>query len=284
MTEVFDEAAVERAVRTYRLAVPRSARSGRVGGVLGARAGGSMELHDFRAYQPGDDLRQLDWNAMARTEQLIVRVRREEVSPRVELLVDASRSMTVSAVKSTRTRELATVLARIAQAQGLDPSVVLAGPEPRRAHDALPRLLRTFPFEAALPLTESLRRAPVLRTCGIRVVLSDFLFDVPLDALLGRLAEGAASLVLVQILADDDLAPEPGGTVTLVDSETGERLDRELDERVLASYERRFRAHQAALAAAARRVRGDVRTLAASRPLEESLRSELAGHLLEVRG
>ena len=45
----------------YCLAAPRRAPQGTAGSQLGRLAGESMEFMDHREYQPGDDLRRLDW-------------------------------------------------------------------------------------------------------------------------------------------------------------------------------------------------------------------------------
>jgi uncharacterized protein (DUF58 family) len=114
-----DEAAVARLVPGLTLALPRVPHRGRVGEVRATSAGSSLELHDFRAYQPGDDLRQVDWNAVARTGELILRIRQDEVSPRVEVVLDGSRSMALSARKAACTREVALLTAgTVAHAAG----------------------------------------------------------------------------------------------------------------------------------------------------------------------
>ena len=89
-TPKLDLAAVERAARGLALRTPRTPQRGKIGEVRSSSTGSSMELHDFRLYHPGDDVRHLDWNAVARTGELVLRVRQAEVSPRLELLLDAS--------------------------------------------------------------------------------------------------------------------------------------------------------------------------------------------------
>ena len=82
----------ERAGLRYRLGLPPRAAGG-AGTTLGRRAGSSLEFRDYRDYHPGDDLRHVDWNAYARSDQLSVKLYREEVTPHVDLIVDGSRSM-----------------------------------------------------------------------------------------------------------------------------------------------------------------------------------------------
>ena len=81
----------------YVLRTPRGLPAGTVGLHQGARAGSSLEFKEHRDYEPGDDLRHIDWNAYARSDQLSVKLFREEVTPHVDVVVDASRSMALEA-------------------------------------------------------------------------------------------------------------------------------------------------------------------------------------------
>ncbi|MBQ2626035.1 MAG: DUF58 domain-containing protein, partial [Kiritimatiellae bacterium] len=86
--------------RGLRFLLPRLALRGGVGSRLGSRAGESLEFQDYRDYAPGDDLRNLDWNILARTEREVVKVRREEVAPVIEVFRDRSASMETPSAKS----------------------------------------------------------------------------------------------------------------------------------------------------------------------------------------
>ncbi|MCV6587753.1 MAG: DUF58 domain-containing protein [Marinobacterium sp.] len=55
--------------------------------------GRGMEFDDVRRYQPGDDIRLLDWRLLARTGELHTRLYREERERPVFLLLDMSASM-----------------------------------------------------------------------------------------------------------------------------------------------------------------------------------------------
>ena len=65
----------QRAGARWRLAVP--APIGLAGDALGKRAGSSLEFQEHREYQPGDDLRHLDWAAYGRSDRLVVKRFRE---------------------------------------------------------------------------------------------------------------------------------------------------------------------------------------------------------------
>lgn len=55
--------------------------------------GFSVEFTEHRAYQPGDELRYLDWRILARTDRPYVKQFEEETNLRAMVLVDVSRSM-----------------------------------------------------------------------------------------------------------------------------------------------------------------------------------------------
>lgn len=55
--------------------------------------GPGLEFSAYRSYQPGDDLRWLDWKRYARTDRYYIRESEIETSISVRLLVDASASM-----------------------------------------------------------------------------------------------------------------------------------------------------------------------------------------------
>ena len=68
-------------------------RGGLKGGRRSVKRGQSVEFADFRDYALGDDLRQLDWNVLARLEKLFVKLFVEEEDVTITLLLDGSASM-----------------------------------------------------------------------------------------------------------------------------------------------------------------------------------------------
>src|ERR671937_961863 len=57
------------------------------------RRGFSVEFAEHRPYQPGDDLRYLDWRIAARADRWVVKQYEEETNLRATLVLDVSRSM-----------------------------------------------------------------------------------------------------------------------------------------------------------------------------------------------
>ena len=57
------------------------------------RKGFSVEFADYRPYQPGDDLRYVDWKIAARADRWVVKQYEEETNLRATVVLDVSRSM-----------------------------------------------------------------------------------------------------------------------------------------------------------------------------------------------
>ena len=233
--------------RGLRFLLPRLALRGGMGSRLGSRAGESLEFQDYRDYAPGDDLRNLDWNVLARTEREVVRVRREEVAPVVEMFRDRSASMDVPPAKA----ECADWLLGLVSESAEGCRVV------ERERPATPR--------------------------AVRLYVSDTLVDEDPDSVLGRLAHGAASLAVIRILSKEETEPAPGGAFELADAETGERREVTFDADTLARHRAALEAHTARWAAAARRFGAAFVDLAAEAPRRERISLLAEAGLVEAR-
>src|SRR5580698_4716500 len=123
----------------YALQIPQVAASGWTGSRTGRRAGTSIDFQDYREYQPGDDLRFIDWGIYARRDRLTVKLFREEVTPHLDLILDASRSMNLpDSAKPGGLARLAALLATSASNAQCTQAVWLSGEGFQRlANDSL---------------------------------------------------------------------------------------------------------------------------------------------------
>jgi len=94
--------------------ISNSVKAQMAGGHLSAFRGRGMEYHESRPYQPGDDIRSIDWRVTARSGQTHTKIYREERERPVLLWLDLSRSMffgTQICFKSVLASKLAALLA-----------------------------------------------------------------------------------------------------------------------------------------------------------------------------
>ncbi|HSJ30998.1 MAG TPA: DUF58 domain-containing protein [Longimicrobiales bacterium] len=203
--------------------------------------GFSVEFAEHRMYQPGDDLRYIDWRMYGRSDRYYIKQFEEETNLRSYLLVDASASMSwtsaegVLPTKLWYAKQLAASLALMLVRQG-DAVGLLAFDSAIRSHIA-PRggrrhwheLLRTLE-----PVTASGRTDPGsalrdlagrLRRRGLVILISDLLVDPDATRLALRFLRHRGHEVLVFHLLDPGERELPGvGEVRFVDPETDEEL------------------------------------------------------------
>ena len=260
----------------YALALPQATLAGQRGEKLGRHAGSSVDFQDYRDYQPGDDLRHIDWNAYARTDQLTVKLFREEVQPHLDLILDTSSSMALTdSPKAHALHELAALFATAAANARCSHAVWVTGEGFQRvANDTQPpSAWGEIPLGGARSFEESHGLLPPrLRRQGIRIVISDLFWPGDPLPTLRKLTEGAAAVTLVQLLAPSDLEPPKPGNVQLENSETGETLSLYIDTTIQEQYRKTLQRLQQSWDHAAQQTGAELVTLIADN-LQGSLRS-----------
>lgn len=243
----------EHAGQRYGIGMPKRIMLGTTGMYQGRNAGSSLEFREHRDYQPGDDLRRIDWNVYARSDQITVKLFHEEIDPHVDIIVDASRSMTLGSdgghrsAKQHATLALAAFFATAASNSAYSHRVWLA----RDGCDALeggtsptPEW-REFDFDfPGNPDASFARRLPKWRKRSLRVLLSDLLWSRDPMQVLGACAEQASAVIVLQILAKADADPTELGHIRLTDVETGQVRELVIDPSGLRRYREALARHQ----------------------------------------
>jgi len=243
-------AEVERCAASYQLKLPRTPLSGPAGRTAGADLGSSLDFQDFRSYFPGDDVRHVDWSVYARSDALVMRLYREEVSPDVEIVLDCSRSMASTDLKADLTVATTRLFLALAERQRGTASIMIAGDEPRRVRRTdVDRVLSPELFTSTSTLAEALLSGRMrFHKRSVRVVVSDFLFPHDPSELVSRLAHGAAAAYVLQLLEPSELDPDfPGGRL-LIDVETDAEANVVVNVDSIARYRSRLDALSAGLA------------------------------------
>jgi uncharacterized protein (DUF58 family) len=239
--------------------------------------GAGVELAEMREYQPGDDIRLIDWNTTARSDRTFVREALVERGLDAWLLVDVSASIdwgTAACPKRERAIELAAIAADLLLHQGNRVGALFFAERPldilppALGRTALLRLLdrmRKQPRQAEVgstDLTAALERVGALaRRRGVILVISDFIADAGWENALGRLAH-RHEVVAVRLGDPRERDLPDIGIATFEDAETGRQLVVDTGD---AALRERFRAAAAAadeaLVATLRRRGVDVLTL-----------------------
>lgn len=260
----------------YALQIPQVAASGS-GSRSGRRAGSSIDFQDYRDYQPGDDLRFIDWGIYARTDRLTIKLFREEVAPHLDLILDGSRSMNLEdTAKAKAVAQLVALLATAAANAQCTRAIWVSGEGFQRLpNDTLPpSAWEKVQWESQRTPEQSFEiLPPKFRRLGVRVLVSDLLWPGEPLQLLRRLREGAAALFVIQLLARDDANPPEHGNLRVVDSETGDESEIYIDSSIAKQYTDNLTQLQQSWADACRQCGAHMTTLIAEN-LETSM-SEL---------
>ena len=245
----------ERLLRALDVIVRRRVEGLLPGEARSSALGDGTELFQVRPYQPGDDVRAIDWNVTARTGEPHVRVHVAERSLVAWLVLDVSPSMsfgTADRRKADVAEGVALALGYLATRRGNRLGVVTFGGSspallpPRRGREALLTTLlqlRTAPDEegtGVTPLGPALARAAAAaQRRGLVAIVGDFRGPDDWAAPLRDLA--ARHEVLAVEIRDPREQELPNvGHLSLVDPETGQRLrvdtrSRRLRERFAAA-------------------------------------------------
>ena len=206
---------------------------------LGLVAGGGTEAGDGRLYQPGDDVRRIDWNLSARMNVTHVRDTIADRELETWLVVDNSASVdfgTARAEKRDRALAAASAFAFLTSRAGNRVGAVLFGHagieivRPRAGRDAALALLHRVETRdrsdgMAPPLAEVLTRtAAIAHRRGLVVVVSDLLDEGNWQPALRRLTLGH-DVVVAHLIDPRERQLPAVGLLTLVDPETGRRLE-----------------------------------------------------------
>ena len=226
-------AEVLRQIRRLRVRARRPVRTLLGGEYRSAFKGSGLSFEEVREYQPGDDVRGIDWNVTARTGRPFVKRYAEERELTVLLVMDLSASQrfgTGAATKRSAAAELAAVLALTAVAHtdrvglvGFTDRVEVAVPPgkgPRHALRVLRAVLFHEPAGRGTDLSVALDHlAKAYRRRAVAFLFSDFLaagFDRPF-----RRAARRHDLIAVRTADPLEGRWPAAGLVTLEDAETG---------------------------------------------------------------
>jgi uncharacterized protein (DUF58 family) len=226
----------------------------RVGGALpgdrpGAGVGSGTEIAQLRPYEVGDDVRQIDAAASARTGEPHVRLHVPERTLTTWLAVDVSPSMafgTADRLKSDVAEGVAQVVGRLAVRRAGRVALMTFGAgrphlwPPRAARPGIVAVRRALAQGVipdgqadpdAMP-TALVRLAKVAKQAGLVVIVSDFRdqgdWTRPLGALSAR-----HSVLAVEVRDPREGALPDAGQLALVDPETGELIQVDSSQRRL---------------------------------------------------
>ena len=218
------------------------------------RRGQSVEFADHRPYVVGDDLRFVDWNIYGRLDQLFLKLFLEEQDLTIHILADASASMeTGEPSKALFMKKLTAALGYVSLVNNNRLTISLFADGVRtqlpnmRGRSYLPHmaeLLLTAECDGFSDFEKTCRDATGDRMgSGITIVISDFFFKQGYETALRRLISSRYELYVIQVLSPQEISPEFGGDLKLMDIEDADTAEITVSSALIKYYKRNLAAY-----------------------------------------
>src|SRR5579872_4421866 len=251
--------------------------------------GFSQEFAEYVAYNPGDDLRHVDWNVFARTERMYLKRYRGETNTLLTILLDASNSMQFGSHgvnKMDYARYLAASLFYLAIHGQRDAAGLITFDDeirnyirPSTRQGQLHRLLAGLEQAEARARTDFSKPTryfqEFLKRRGIVLIVSDF-WESPESIVryIEPLRYYGNEVVLFHVLDPEDVRPALNAPSILVDIETNEELECTPDY-TKKEYRAKVETHLKDLRERAQAAGLGYHLLMTDRPLDDALREYL---------
>lgn len=202
------------------------------------RVGAGMEFSQYRGYEPGDDLRLLDWKMLARSGRYYIKQSEVETNIAVKFILDSSKSMLHEENGLTKmdfVRVIVASLAYLSQDQG--DAVGLFALNDKKLHSIYPQLQKQHFNRLLLELINIKNQGKWPEDPKVTEKLHDrrhkelifFITDMheyasELTGLIKRLKTPRNEVVVLQIMGNNELNFNYNGNLTFEDLETGAKV------------------------------------------------------------
>ena len=200
--------------------------------------GTGMEFSQYRAYEPGDDPRQVDWKLYARSDRTFIRESERESQQKIWFLLDLSESMNQESgrvpllTKCHYAQRLIAALAYLANRQGDRFGLIglkqtglefVPSASGNRQFDNLIFSLGKVVAEGSWPDSRKLALLwNEMQTSNLSVLITDFFQDEKeIFELAEKLTAAGTELVVLHLLTQDELEFPYAGKTSFINRESG---------------------------------------------------------------
>lgn len=248
--------------------------------------GAGLEFAQYRAYEPGDELRQIDWKLYGRSGKFFVREAERESPLALWILIDCSASMhqgdaaNPGYTRLDAAKSIAACLGELAMQQGdrfgciglhASRPNLLPPSDGVRQRDRLWLQLGTLQASGEFPDDDKLALVRERTGAGDMIIVLSDGFDETCIELMEKLSAAKREVLFVQILTAEERDFPFGDGRLFVEPETNEEL-RGDGEALRKEFLQKFRAAQAALKSRLRHAGVGMATHCLDEPIDSPLR------------
>ena len=240
----------------YQLQSKRTKRGHHKGRRRSVRSGNSLEFSDYRFYQPGDDLRLIDWNVYARTNKHYIKRYLDEQELVVSLYLDCSKSMTLLPRKWMFAKGLTAALGFMSLSSDDRVGVFPIGSD---SHPFMYKKGRAFSNrlinylenvnsnEVPITFSETVQKV-IQPKSSVSILISD-LMEPPetIETALKKMQGYKQELYVIQVLTVEEINPDYQGDLELIDSESQGFMNVTMSGSIKRQYQTRLKKHTEAI-------------------------------------
>ncbi len=287
---LFDHTFFEK-LNTVKMSLNMRLSQGMSGSRKSTAKGSSVEFSDFREYMLGDDIRRIDWNAYGRTDKLYIKQFMEEKEGLFRFFIDTSSSMEFGEKKkSLMALRISAALSYIIM-NNLDRVFInelrgssLVNGKGMSGGSAFSHLLRDLErinFEGDTHISRCISSYAVPRG-GVSIIVSDFLDPEGIEKAVKYLVSRKQAVILIQVLAREEIDVDYEGTVNILDMETNERVKITMSNAAIKDYRSRLTGMQDELSRISRKYGAHYVSVVSDEDLVSVLLSGFSGILAGV--
>lgn len=258
--------------------------------------GRNVEFSEHRPYNPGDELRHIDWRVFAKTDRFHVKQFEEDTNLRSQILVDLSGSMWFGeeTTKALYSQQLAAALSYLILHQGdsvglatFDEDVTGYLP-PRNRREQWSNILETLAMTEPNAHRSNISGAmdmmrELVKKRGIFILISD-LIEEPERVLqsLSVLQKMKQDIIVFHVLAPEELDLPYRGTIDFSGAEGEDDALRTAPKKLRAGYRRRVDSFVETYRNACLEMGADYQLTRTDNPLEKMLREYLQRRMKQM--
>ncbi|MDQ0270261.1 DUF58 domain-containing protein [Cytobacillus purgationiresistens] len=269
-----------RKLQQKRLVVRSKKRGLHNGTRQSSKFGSSLEFSDYRVYQPGDDVRQIDWNVYGRTQKHYIKRFLDEQEISIAIYLDGTTSMRHIATKWHLAKELAAALSYLVlkEEDRLFFSLIpTSGTRPLKKKGSIyskKTFLDIINLDTKAKTGEfvKLLEQSLVKKHQLSILITDGMEDISLlDSVFKKMKAFKQEIWLFQVLSTEEVSPSYSGDMKLIDSERETAVNVSMNDAILIDYQKRMERHTEELERLCRRYGGAFMQLTEERDLSTFL-------------
>lgn len=214
--------------------------------------GSSLEFSDFRGYQPGDDLRQIDWNIFGRTGKHYIKRYLDEQEIKTAVYLDCTSSVTMIPTKWERVKEIAAAFAYLTLSNEDQLSFIpIASQEGRviqrkgaiHAKSCLFEITSLLEKSSQVTFANSITNQ-LLKNKQLNIIITDGLEPLEkYEEVLRKFSSIKGEVWFIQCLSQIETNPDYMGDKKLIDSETLSEINISMRPKIIDEYKQKLMEH-----------------------------------------